>query len=337
MSASSTDATGAAGGAVRADAPASGRGADRRRTFRRLGVVARLSHPRLDDALARVHRFAEAHGLELIFERSIDEAGPPEGKSLGLDGGAPDLVIALGGDGTLLRASRMVAGLEVPVLGINLGQLGFLTAAAEEELEPALDRLLRREYTLDRRFTLKASVLDGDGRAGPPLHALNDFVVQQIGMARVTRLTIAVGPAGSEEEIGFTGDAEEEIGSFTGDGVILATPTGSTAYSLSAGGPIIDPRMECVVVTPICPHTLAVRPLVKPADERITVRGVDRKVGLVLTIDGQESRDVPEEGCVVVEKGDLVIPLVRFPGQTFYSTLRRKLNWATRPGTSEGG
>jgi NAD+ kinase len=119
--------------------------------------------------------------------------------------------------------------------------------------------------------------------------------------------------------------------------VILATPTGSTAYSLSAGGPILDPRMECVVVTPICPHTLAVRPLVIPADERITVRGVDRKVSLVLTIDGQEGRDVPEDGSVVVEKGDLVIPLVRFAGQTFFSTLRRKLNWAARPGSPEGG
>jgi NAD+ kinase len=314
-------------GAVRPGAGPGARGAAGRGTFRRLGVVARRSHPRLEDALARVRRFAEAHGLELSFERSIDEAVPPEGRPLGLEGGAPDLVIALGGDGTLLRASRMVAGLEVPVLGVNLGQLGFLTAAAEDELESALERLLNREYILDRRFTLKASVCDGDGRAGEPLHALNDFVVQQMGMARVTRLSIAVGPPGSEEE----------IGSFTGDGVILATPTGSTAYSLSAGGPIIDPRMECVVVTPICPHTLAVRPLVKPADERITVRGVDRKVGLVLTVDGQESRNVPEDGAVVVEKGDLVIPLVRFPNQTFFSTLRRKLNWATRPGGSEGG
>jgi NAD+ kinase len=290
-------------------------------------VVARRSHPRLEDALTRLHRFADANGLELLFEKAIDEAVPPGSGSLGLVGGTPDLIIALGGDGTLLRASRMVAGLEVPVLGVNLGQLGFLTAAAEDELESALSRLMQRQYLLDRRFTLKASIVDEAGRSTGPLHALNDFVVQQMGMARVTRLNIAVGAAGSEED----------IGSFTGDGVILATPTGSTAYSLSAGGPILDPRMECVVVTPICPHTLAVRPLVIPADERITVRGVDRKVSLVLTIDGQEGRDVPEDGSVVVEKGDLVIPLVRFAGQTFFSTLRRKLNWATRPGSPEGG
>lgn len=298
-----------------------------RGVFRRLGVVARLSHPRLDESLARLRGFAEEHGLELLFEKAIDEAVPPGSDSIPLGDRAPDLVIALGGDGTLLRASRMVAGLEVPVLGVNLGRLGFLTAAAEDELELALDRLLHRDYILDRRFTLKATVWSAADEPGTVVHALNDVVVQQTGMARVTRLTIAVGPAG----------AAEEIGSFTGDGVILATPTGSTAYSLSAGGPIIVPRMECMVVTPICPHTLAVRPLVIPADERILLSGVDRQLSLVLTVDGQEGHEIEPGGYVVVEKGDLVIPLVRFPGQTFFSTLRRKLNWATRPGSAEGG
>jgi NAD+ kinase len=122
----------------------------------------------------------------------------------------------------------------------------------------------------------------------------------------VTRLSLSVGSRGEEET----------IGSFTGDGVILSTPTGSTAYSLSAGGPIIVPGMQCMVLTPICPHTLAVRPLVISADERIKVSAVDR-VGLVLTVDGQEGREVDEGGAVVVEKGDVVIQLVRFP-QTFF-------------------
>jgi NAD+ kinase len=296
-----------------------------RAVVRRLGVVARLNHPRLSETLDRLRRFAAAHDLELQFERAVDETVPTS-SSLGLEGSAPpDLMVALGGDGTLLRASRLVAGLDVPVLGVNLGQLGFLTAATEGELEAALERILARQFLLDRRFTLKGRVLDANGREQGTLHALNDFVLHQVGMARVTRLTLNVSGSG----------AEEELGSFTADGVILSTPTGSTAYSLSAGGPIIDPRMECMVLTPICPHTLAVRPLVIPADERITVRSLDRKVGLVLTIDGQEGRDVEEGGAVVVEKGDVVIPLVRFPGQTFFSTLRRKLNWATRPGSAE--
>ena len=295
--------------------------------FRRLGVVARSNHPRMEEALGRLHRFAATHGLELIFEKEIDETAPPGTNVLGLMSSAPDLVVALGGDGTLLRASRLVAPLEIPVLGVNLGQLGFLTAAAEEELEDALEKLLRREYTLDRRFTLKATIFDADGRpVVADAHALNDFVVQQMGMARVTRVSVAVG---LDESI-------EEIGSFTGDGVILATPTGSTAYSLSAGGPILDPSMECVVVTPICPHTLAVRPLVVPSHKRITVKSIDRKMNVGLTVDGQEAFAIPEDGSVVVEKGDLLIPLVRFPGQTFFSTLRRKLAWAARPGSPEG-
>jgi NAD+ kinase len=286
--------------------------------------VARQRHPQLESTLERLHRFARERDLTLLFEKAIDEAEPSGGDSLELEGGTPDLMLALGGDGTLLRASRMVAGLEVPVLGVNLGQFGFLTAAAEEELESALDRILRGDYRLDRRFTLKATVLDGEGRPGAVLHALNDFVVQQMGMARVTRLSLEVGRPGEEEE----------IGSFTGDGVILATPTGSTAYSLSAGGPIIMPGMECIVLTPICPHTLAVRPLVVSTAERVTVRGVEAISGLVLTVDGQEGRVLEPGGSAIVEKGDLFVHLVRFPGQTFFSTLRRKLSWAVRPGGS---
>ena len=294
----------------------------RARPFRRVGVVARLNHPRLEGALDRLHRFSAEHGLELLFEKAIDESAPPGAGTLDLDAALPDLLVSLGGDGTLLRASRMVEGHEVPILGVNLGRLGFLTSAAEEELEEAMRRLLARDYLLDRRFTLKATVVGPGEGADEVFHALNDLVVHQAGMARVTRLSLGVGAPG----------AEEAIGSFTGDGVILSTPTGSTAYSMSAGGPIIVPRMECMVLTPICPHTLAVRPLVIPAQERITVRGLDRNEALVLTVDGQEGWRVEEGGSVVVEKGDRVVTLVRFPGQTFFSTLRRKLNWAARPG-----
>jgi NAD+ kinase len=274
------------------------------------------------ETLERLRQFAEARDIELTFERAIDETSA--GESPELEGPPPDLVVALGGDGTLLRASRMVAGMEVPVLGVNLGQLGFLTAATEDELGPALERMLQGKYTLDARFTLKATVLDPAGREQATLHALNDFVLHQVGVARVTRLQLSVGAEGEEEK----------LGSFTGDGVILSTPTGSTAYSLSAGGPIIQPRMECMVLTPICPHTLAVRPLVISAAERIRVSSLDM-VPLVLTVDGQEGREVEEGGAVVVEKGDVVIHLVRFPGQSFFTTLRLKLNWATRPGVNE--
>ena len=327
MSASFSDSPGRAARARqgRSADEANGRLSPSKLPLRRIGVVARKGHPHLDQAVDHLRRFAAEHALELVFEMAIDEAAPLGREGPEFDEGVPEFVIALGGDGTLLRASRMVAGLEVPVLGVNLGHLGFLTAAGEDELDSAMERLLRGQYLLDRRFTLKATVLEADGTLGGVFHALNDYVVHQVGMARTTRLALGAGPAG----------AEEEMGSFTGDGVILSTPTGSTAYSLSAGGPIIVPNMECMVITPICPHTLAVRPLVIAADERIIVRGLDRGVGLVLTVDGQEGYHLHEGGAVVVEKGDVVIPLVRFPGQTFFSTLRRKLNWAARPGGAD--
>jgi NAD+ kinase len=215
----------------------------------------------------------------------------------------------------------MAAGRDVPVLGINLGHLGFLTAAGEDEVEDALGRLTTGDFLLDRRFTLKATVVSPAGESlGGAFVALNDFVLHKAGVARVTRLDLSVG----------LGAHQDEIGSFSADGVIVATPTGSTAYSMSAGGPIVVPSVECIAVTAICPHTLAVRPLVVPVDARIRIRAVDRPEDLVLTVDGQEGEVLHGGDSVVVERGDVEIPLVRFPGQSFFATMRRKLNWAIR-------
>jgi NAD+ kinase len=151
--------------------------------------------------------------------------------------------------------------------------------------------------------------------------ALNDFVIHKGGMARVTHLDLLVGE----------GEEKEEISRFSGDGVVLSTPTGSTAYSLSAGGPIVAPAMDCIIVTPICPHTLAVRPLVISPQETVTVRPLDRAGTLVLTVDGQAGGDFTMGESVVIRQGTARVDLVRFPGQTFFSTLRQKLNWAIRP------
>lgn len=301
-----------------------GPGADGVRPVGRLGILARGNHPRLTAAISHVHELADEHGIDVLFEEAVDDLVPDGLPALELGERAPDVVVVLGGDGTLLRASHIV-GDKAPILGVNLGRLGFLTAADENEVEPALERLIAGDYVLDRRFMLRAAVLDEGGAQVAEARALNDFVLHQSGMARVTRIAIAVGAQG----------AEDEVGSFTGDGVILSTPTGSTAYSLSAGGPIIVPRMECTVVTPICPHTLAVRPLVIPAEERVTVRGLDPSEGFVLTMDGREGRMVPVDGTVVVDKSEVAVSFVRFYGQSFFSTLRRKLNWAARPGEKD--
>lgn len=232
-----------------------------------------------------------------------------------------DLVISLGGDGTLLRAARSVFGREIPVLGINMGSMGFLTSLSGAAVDTGLRRVLAGEYSIEERRTLEAEVRSEEGSVLGSFTVLNDVVVHKAGAAQVIRLDLWVGP---EDDL-------EEIGSFSGDGVILATPTGSTAYSLSAGGPIVVPELNCFLVTPILPHTLAVRPLVVPGGEEITVTALDRREPLFLTVDGQEGGPVGHSDRVVVRMGASRVPLVRLPGHSFFTTLRQKLSWAVRP------
>lgn len=287
----------------------------------RIGVVGRRSTDGLPPVLKRLESFASARGIELRYSAETLEQAPAGARLLDLAGEPVSLMLALGGDGTLLRASRVVAGRDVPVLGVNLGRLGFLTAAGEETLEESLERLAAGNFVLDRRFTLRATVLSETGDpVGPSVHALNDFVLHSAGAARLTRLDLTIGVKGQVDE----------IGSFSADGVIISTPTGSTAYSMSAGGPIIVPSVECIAVTAICPHSLAVRPLVVPVHARIGIRALDRPEDLVLTVDGQQAERLRGNDSVMVERGEVDISLIRFPGQSFFSTMRRKLNWAIR-------
>ena len=157
------------------------------------------------------------------------------------------------------------------------------------------------------------------GQPGTPWYAFNDFVIHKSGVARVTRLALSVGTLRGPRE---------RVGSFSGDGVIVSTPTGSTAYSLSAGGPIVVPGVACILITPICPHSLAVRPLVVPADADVRIQSIDRSEELVLTVDGQEVRPLGPDDVVLVERSELAVALVRLPDGSFFSTLRRKLGWA---------
>lgn len=283
-----------------------------RAPFRRIGIVGQSRDPRLDGVVQALRSLADRHDLELFPEDEIrarfDGAGD-------LVPGRLDLLLTFGGDGTLLRGARMVAAHHTPVLGVNLGHLGFLTSIRPDELEPSLDALLAGDYWLDTRFTLEASVVGSDGREGSRYIALNDAVLHKGGFARVIRLIVRLGEEG------------EEVGAYSADGLILATPTGSTAYSLSAGGAIVAPSMECLLATPICPHTLAVRPLILPADTRIEVEIGEPSAEVVLTMDGQEGEALFPGDRLIVTRGQATVPLVRFPGQSFFPTLRRKLHW----------
>ncbi len=289
---------------------------------RRIGVTGSDTSVRLHDALKRLQGFASSRGIALLPEEGLAETVESElgSETLSWEEGAVDFIVALGGDGTLLRTGRLAAGLGIPVLGINLGHLGFLTASPAEEMEARLEQVLAGDYHLDWRSALEATVTGPEGDEEPSL-AWNDVVVHKRGEARVTRLSLSVEVRGEWQE----------VGSFSADGVIVATPTGSTAYSLSAGGPIVDPSVECMIVTPICPHTIAVRPLVVPATQRVRLQPIEASEELVLSVDGQVVGRIGGSGSVQIAQAGLRVPLIRFPGQNFYETISRKLDWAARP------
>jgi len=287
--------------------------------IRRIGVVLRRRSPDAPATINRLVALCEGRDVSLAFESG--SAGIPEGATqVDLESEPLDLLLVLGGDGTMLRAARLGMESDIPIFGVNLGRLGFLTTTPESELEAGLSAVLDGKAFLDRRFTLTAMVEKHGEAAAGPFVALNDIVVHQSGVARVAPLSLSVGRP----------DGPEEIGSFSGDGVIFATPTGSTAYSLSAGGPIVVPDVECMVVTPICPHSLAVRPLVMPANECVMVTALDGGEGVQLTVDGQVERALVSEEVVLVTRGEHEVSLVQLPGQSFLDTVRRKLNWALR-------
>jgi len=226
-----------------------------------------------------------------------------------------DLVVVLGGDGTLLSVARHSGARRVPVLGVNLGGLGFLTDVRPDEVFAALERVLAGHYRLERRCMLDASVVRG-GKVVRRFQALNDVVINKGALARILDLETSVDGVA--------------LCTYKADGLIVATPTGSTAYSLSAGGAIVEPSLGVMMVSPICPHTLTQRPIVLPERSRvaIAVRSPDEDV--VLTIDGQEGMKLVSEDVVSVRAAKNRVRLVRSPTHSFFELLRTKLRWGVR-------
>jgi NAD+ kinase len=280
---------------------------------RRIGVVGHARYAQLESTLQRVVAFAEERGKELFLEESLHARGSRGELFRPEDAASLDLLVSLGGDGTLLRAARLLGGHPVPILGVNLGNLGFLTAVAPEQVDEALAAVQEGEVLFDERMVLSVEAVAADGSTHGSYRALNDAVLQRGGVARMIRLRVLAG--------------SEEVGTYSADGIILATPTGSTAYSLSAGGPIVAPAVECILATPVSPHTLAIRPLVLPVEERVTVEILAPSENLVLTIDGQESAALAPGDRLVVTRDPRRVILLRLRGQTFFGTLRRKLRW----------
>ena len=283
----------------------------------RVGLVAKPDAAEAQSVILELLDFFGSRGLTVVLEKETAGLVPAASVAAARKSDLPgqvDLLIVLGGDGTLLSMARAVGDLGVPILGVNLGGLGFLTATTLEEMLPALDTLLSGGMEVEERMMLSARLVRG-GQAIGEYIALNDVVITKSAMSRIIDLAVSVG-------------GRHAI-SYRADGLIISTPTGSTAYNLSAGGPILFPTMDAVVLTPIAPHTLSNRPIVVPAAQRIEVTlRVEQDV--MLTMDGQVGVPLREGDAVEVQKAAARIRLVRFPQKDFFSVLRTKLKWGER-------
>jgi len=226
-----------------------------------------------------------------------------------------DLMIVFGGDGTLLSAARALGGHNVPILAVNLGGLGFLTSVTLEELYPLLEQVLKGEYHTSSRMMLDAEIRR-KGHAAEVQCALNDTVANKGARARMLDFDVHVDG--------------HHVGRYRADGLIVATPTGSTAYSLAAGGPIVDPSLDAFIITPICPHMLTNRPLVIPGASRIDLDFTAADEPVYVTLDGQISRELEPADRVRITKSAKRVALVRSPTKSYFQILRSKLRWGER-------
>ncbi len=281
----------------------------RRRQLERVGVVAKRTSHEAAETAGELAEWLRRRGLEVLLDAPTLAALRRSEPAFSLAAEC-DLVVALGGDGTLLSVARALTP-GIPILGVNLGNLGFLTEIGRADLYPALLDVLAGKFRLEAR-----ALFDVERRGeGPPerFRVLNDAVITKSALSRIIELTMVVDG--------------HLIARYRADGVIISTPTGSTAYNLSAGGPIVNPLLPMAVLTPICPHALSLRPLVVPATSRIEVTLETQREEVFLTLDGQEGRELAYRDTVAVTQSEAAVHLVKVSDRSFYDNLREKLRW----------
>jgi NAD+ kinase len=291
--------------------------------MKKAGVIANPKRPHAADIFERLARKADALGMEL-FADAQTAAHIPSATVLKFDGFAKtvDVLLALGGDGTVLFCAKLLAGADVPILGINLGSLGFLTGVGEDQLETALDALAAGKYVRDVRTVADCIVLRG-GKPAASYRILNDMVIGFGGSSHIITLGLSVNG--------------EPISSFACDGMVVSTPTGSTGHFLSSGGPIIQPGAEVFGISVICPHTLSNRPLVLPDSSVIEIAVQHTHKKLVLSADGQDVEELGEGDAVRIARSAKPVTFLHLPGYSYFSVLSQKLHWRGRMGEWNNG
>lgn len=278
--------------------------------IRTVGLVAKYQEAKAAQMVRWLIPWLKKRGKKVCVENGLARAGAQSCSKKEMAFKA-DLIISLGGDGTLLNIAPLVERPEVPILGVNLGALGFITEVAVDELESVLSKTLSGDYEVEKRMTLEVRVLGKNGRPHK-FRVLNDVVIAKGARSRIIDLETYIG--------------KDYLCTYRADGLIVSTPTGSTAYSLSAGGPILYPSLEAFIITPICPHTLTNRPVVVPDG---VVLGVKLRHGadVMLTVDGQIGVPLQANDELRISKATPVVRLVQATGNTFFRLLREKLKW----------
>ncbi|HLT92356.1 MAG TPA: NAD(+)/NADH kinase [Woeseiaceae bacterium] len=281
--------------------------------FRRVAILGRVDDPRVAEPMAALAAHLADRGIEVMAAPGADVPASASTVPEPEMAATADLIVAIGGDGTMLYAAALGGERGVPLLGINRGRLGFLADVTPDEMLHVMDQVLAGEYVRETRLMLTACLLAPDGTE-QSASALNDVVLQRRGTGRMVDFETRI--------------AGHYVNTHSGDGLIVATPTGSTAYALSCGGPIIEPALNAVVVVPVCPHTLSDRPIVVPADREIEVRLLaysDSKAEVM--VDGRLLGALEPTDRLLIREADRRITLIHPPGYDYFDLLRSKLHW----------
>lgn len=282
-------------------------------SFKTIALLGRSQDRRVAEPMAVLAGYLSEAGIDVVAAPDAPTDLPARQLPEDEIAAAVDLIIAVGGDGTMLYAANVAAGREVPLLGVNRGRLGFLTDISPDEMLPGIGQILAGNFSEEYRLLLSATIEFSDG-SQQSANALNDIVVQRRDTGRMLDVQTAI--------------AGRFVNTHSGDGLIIATPTGSTAYALSCGGPIIDPAMNAVVVVPICPHTLSDRPIVVPSARDIDVRLLARKdINAEVMVDGHSLGVLTADDRLTVREADAKVTLIHPPGYDFFEILRSKLHW----------
>ncbi len=282
--------------------------------FATVGLVAKYQEPKAAQMVRWLIPWLKKRGKKVCVENGLAHSGAQSCSKKELAAKA-DLIVSLGGDGTLLNIAPLVERPEVPILGVNMGGLGFITEVAVDELETVLTKTLDGDYEVEKRMTLEVRVM-GKKRRPHRFRVLNDAVITKGARSRIIDLETYV--------------SEDYLCTYRADGLIISTPTGSTAYSLAAAGPILEPTLGAIVLAPLCPHTLTNRPIVVPSNAaiRVTLRSFGDTV--ILIPDGQQGVRLNNGDQVEARDYGMPVSLIRLPSRSYYEILREKLKWGER-------